>query len=87
MKHLTNEQLEELFAGGQDAPAHLSACADCQARLSEKRELAARLHSAFDSVQPREEFLAALQQRVQAEGQHTRPPRNVLQFPGRWRLG
>jgi hypothetical protein len=52
MNHLTEEQFEDIMQGSTGAPAHLEQCEQCQKLLEEKRAIAARLHAAFESVQP-----------------------------------
>ena len=51
MNHLTEEQFEDLLQGKISPPAHLDQCSDCRNRLTEKKAIAQRLRSAFDSVQ------------------------------------
>lgn len=52
MEHLTEEQFEGILQGeGQEVDlTHLKQCRDCRNRLNEKRAIAARLRSAFNSV-------------------------------------
>ncbi len=50
MSHLTDAQLESLISGQSQENDHLVHCADCQARLQEKRALSKRLAKAFDQI-------------------------------------
>jgi hypothetical protein len=52
VEHLTEEQFEGILQGEDDRVGlrHLQECRDCRDRLAEKRAIAARLRSAFDSV-------------------------------------
>ena len=49
MNHLTDEQFEDILRGAP-VPDHINECAECCARLAEKRALAARARKAFASV-------------------------------------
>ena len=51
MKHITDEQFEDILEGRDVDFAHLRACRDCRDRLAEKRAISRRLRSAFGSVQ------------------------------------
>lgn len=50
MNHLTDQQFEDLLQGEDIDLTHLRQCQDCQERLAEKRAIAKRLRSAFNSV-------------------------------------
>ena len=52
MNHFTDEQFEDIMQGEDIDLTHLRQCRDCQNRLAEKQAVAARLRSAFSSVQP-----------------------------------
>ncbi len=51
MSHLTDEQFEDIMQGKDINLTHLDQCRDCRDRLAEKQAIAARLRSAFTSVQ------------------------------------
>ena len=51
MNHLTDEQFEDIMQGSDADLAHLDQCQDCRERLAEKQAIAARLRSAFVSVE------------------------------------
>jgi len=53
MNHLTDEQFEDLIAGrtAEHDCMHVTACAECRARLAEARAIAARLKQAFAGIQ------------------------------------
>jgi hypothetical protein len=51
MNHLTDQQFEGLLQGEDIDLTHLKQCQDCRDRLAEKRAIATRLRSAFNSVQ------------------------------------
>lgn len=50
MKHLTDEQMEDILAGTADEHPHLEGCALCRGRLAEHRAVRARLRTAFAGV-------------------------------------
>ena len=50
MNHLTDEQFEDLMHGKMSPPAHFDQCPECQNRLAEKKAVAQRLQSAFNSI-------------------------------------
>jgi len=50
MKHLTDEQLEQLLQQTDLYAEHLKQCPQCTQRLEEKKAIADRLHVAFDNV-------------------------------------
>ncbi|MHC4984057.1 MAG: anti-sigma factor family protein [Planctomycetota bacterium] len=52
MKHLSDEQFEELLSGEKADDVHLRECEQCRRRLSDMRALRSRLRSAFSSVAP-----------------------------------
>ena len=58
MSHLTEEQFEDVIQGSIPEPEHISECEDCKRALEEKRAIAQRLHNAFASIKPNEEFVA-----------------------------
>ena len=65
MNHLTEEQFEDLMQGKISPPAHFDQCPDCQNRLTEKKAIAQRLRSAFDSVQANPNFTKNIQNQLQ----------------------
>ncbi|MHC4212511.1 MAG: anti-sigma factor family protein [Planctomycetota bacterium] len=60
MNHYTDEQFEDILQNKDVDPAHLEQCEDCRNRLEEKRAIAARLRSAFDSVKPDAELASRI---------------------------
>ena len=52
MNHITDEQFEDILQHNVSPPAHLDQCQECQKLLAEKRAIAHRLRSAFNSVEP-----------------------------------
>jgi hypothetical protein len=60
MNHYADEQFEDILQNKDVDPAHLERCEDCRKRLEEKRAIAARLRSAFDSVKPDAEFASRI---------------------------
>jgi hypothetical protein len=51
MNHLTDQQFESVLQGEDIDLTHLRQCQDCRDRLAEKRAIAKKLRSAFNSVQ------------------------------------
>ena len=56
MKHLTDEELEDIMQSKSTLPPHLAACEYCETRLAQKRALAERLRSAFAAVEPQSDL-------------------------------
>ena len=54
MRHLTEEQFEDIIQGRLPQPQHLADCNRCRELLAEKMAIANRLRSAFASVKPDE---------------------------------
>ncbi len=52
MNHLTEEQFEDIMQGLLPEPEHLTDCDLCRELLAEKKAIANRMRSAFDSVKP-----------------------------------
>jgi hypothetical protein len=69
MNHLTEEQLEDILQGGAGVPEHLDRCAQCRARLEEKRALAKRVHRAFSSIHADSGLADRIRARIAAAGQ------------------
>ena len=74
MNHLTDEQLEDLMRNSGVESSHLEQCSKCSRRLAEKKLLAGRLRSAFDSVKPAGELGEKVRQRlgITASAKHDR---------------
>ncbi len=82
MKHLTDEQLEEVLQEWVPRPVHLDECAECQARLAEQQAVRARLRSAFSSVRAGGALIDRIRARLSAmDGDVQAEPRAVLSFP------
>lgn len=64
MNHLTEEQFEDIMQGVLEEPEHLAGCYQCQERLAEKKALAARLSSAFNSVKADEQLAKKIRARL-----------------------
>jgi len=84
MNHLTDVQFEDLMQGKMPPPAHFDQCSDCQNRLTEKKALAQRLQSAFNSIQVNpnltKKLQVQLQQTVESSGT---PPLAKTDIPSR----
>ena len=61
MTHLSDEQFEDILAGGAPEPSHLVQCDRCGDKLAELRAMRSRLRSAFASVHPSAELLSNIQ--------------------------
>ena len=66
MKHLTDEQIEQLAGGGPE-PGHLAECSSCRDRLAQRRAVRDRLQSAFASVKAGPGLLEQIRRQVDAE--------------------
>jgi len=71
MDHLTDEQFEDIMQGEDIDLTHLRQCRDCQNRLAEKQAVAARLRSAFSSVQPGQNLAKKIHRRINATAEVT----------------
>ncbi len=87
MTHLSDQQLDAILQGDGD-DQHIARCAQCAARLAERRAVADRLRSAFDSVRASDD-LTSRARRGAAGGPavklvaHRPPPRRS---PLRWAM-
>ena len=72
MNHLTDEQFEDILRGNVCPPAHLDQCPACQDLLAEKRAIAHRLRSAFDSVEPSTVFAERIRSQFNLAAQSSR---------------
>ncbi len=64
MRHLTDQQLEEILRGTVPEPTHLGECELCRVRLSEFRALQERLRGAFSSVHADQKLLERVRSRL-----------------------
>jgi hypothetical protein len=64
MKHMTDEQFEDILQGEDADLAHLGECQDCRDRLAEKKAIAERLRSAFGSVQASPDLAGRIRQKL-----------------------
>ncbi len=64
MRHLTDQQLEEILGGTAPESAHLEECELCRGRLSEFRAMQARLVTAFGSVHADQKLLERVRSRL-----------------------
>lgn len=71
MNHFTDEQFEDIMQGEDIDLTHLRQCRDCQNRLAEKQAVAARLRSAFSSVQPGQNLSKKIRRRINATAEVT----------------
>lgn len=67
MRHITDEQLEDILQGREHLPEHMTVCAWCNERLSGKAALARRLRRAFDSIKPSDELAPRIRSRLTLE--------------------
>ncbi len=74
MKHLTDEQFEDLLHGQVPEPGHLRDCEVCQSKLAERRALAGRLQSAFASLQAGVDLRSRIVAATQAPSAPARRP-------------
>jgi len=61
MTHLSDEQFEDVLAGGTPEPDHLAQCERCRNELVERRAMRLRLCSAFAGVHPSGELVSKIQ--------------------------
>ncbi len=71
MNHFSDEQFEDIMQGEDIDLTHLRQCRDCQNRLAEKQAVAARLRSAFSSVQPGQNLAKKIRSRINATAEVT----------------
>jgi len=64
MNHLTDEEFEDIMQGGSAGDEHLRQCPQCREILAEKRAMAARLRSAFGSVETPPALADRIRQRL-----------------------
>ena len=64
MNHLTEEQFEDILQGSLPEPEHISKCEHCKRILDEKRAVANRLRSAFTSLNPDENLIANIKEKI-----------------------
>jgi hypothetical protein len=69
MGHLTDEQFEDIIQGVRPEPGHLSECERCRVHLVEQKAVAARLRSAFASVEPDEKLSEKIRARLANEAE------------------
>ena len=93
MEHLTDQQFEQILAGGAGDSTHLKECELCQGRLNEFQAVQTRLVRAFSSVHADQKLLEQVRSRLNspssvAAGVKGREKRAVWQV-GRifWRAG
>lgn len=71
MKHLTDEQFEDIMQGEDFDLTHLKQCEDCRNRLAEKQAIAARLRSAFSSTRAGADLAESIRRRINATAEVT----------------
>lgn len=81
MKHLNDEQLDDILQDRAPEPDHLARCQSCRDRLAERRAVRARLRSAFASVRASEELAERIRRYVGQAA--TGGPPGVAPGPGR----
>jgi hypothetical protein len=89
MDHLTDEQFEDIMQGEKVDLKHLSQCQDCKDRLAEKKAIAARLRSAFGSIQAGPDLTDRIRSKLHATAAPAitdQPVRRVLPNRHRWQL-
>ena len=64
MKHLNDNQFEDILAGRADEPAHVRECPACREKLAAHGAVRGRLRSAFDNVQAGDELRRRVQSSV-----------------------
>jgi len=64
MKHLTDEQFEDIMQGEDTDLTHLRQCQYCQNLLAEKQAVAARLRSAFKSVKANADLVNQIRSQI-----------------------
>jgi hypothetical protein len=79
MRHLTDQQLEEILQGTAPESAHLEECELCRGRLSEFRALQDRLRVAFTSVHADQK----LSERVRSRLNHASAGSSTVQPEGK----
>ena len=82
MTHLSDEQFEDVLAGGAPEPDHLVQCEHCRDKLMERRALRSRLRSAFATVHPSAELVSNIQARTR---QHVLKSTSII-LPAKGRL-
>ena len=82
MNHLTDEQFEDILGGKVFPPAHLDQCPECQKLLAEKRAIAQRLRSAFNSVEPSADLADRIRSQFNLAGQSSQFTKSA--HPARW---
>ena len=86
MKHLTDEQLEQIMGGYELEPDHLKSCQLCRTRLTEMRGLASRLSTAFESIKPEQELLNSIRTEIaQADTEGKGISQNIFDLRRHWR--
>jgi hypothetical protein len=89
MDHLIDEQFEDIMQGEKVDLTHLSQCQDCRDRLAEKKAIAARLRSAFDSIQASPDLADRIRSQLHAANSPVttdQPVQRVLPSHRRWQL-
>jgi anti-sigma factor RsiW len=66
MRHLTDEQFEEILAGRGAEPEHLKACLPCRTELTQRRAVRDRLVKAFESVRAGDALAARVRKALDA---------------------
>ncbi len=89
MNHITDEQFEDILQGEEIDVTHLRQCQDCRDRLAEKKAIAARLRSAFGSIQAGPDLADRIRSQLHATatpGITDQPVQRVLPSRHRWQL-
>lgn len=89
MNHITDEQFEDILQGEETDLTHLRQCQNCRDRLAEKKAVAARLRSAFGSVQASSDLADRIRHQLHATATPTttdQPMQRVSPSRHRWQL-
>jgi len=66
VKHLSDNQLEEILAGRIDQPPHVRECRACRRKLAAHGAVRGRLRSAFENVRAGEELRGRIREAIQS---------------------
>ena len=89
MNHLNDGQFEDILQGEETDLTHLRQCQDCRDRLAEKKAIAARLRSAFGSIQAGPDLADRIRSQLHATATPTitdQPVQRVLPSRHHWQL-
>ena len=68
MTHLSDEQFEDVLAGGAPEGDHLVQCEHCREKLAERRAMRSRLRSAFGTIHASADLLSSIRDAAQNAG-------------------